>query len=42
MSCAYRFLLHLYPSAHRHEYGEEMLAVFLEVQGGLGALQFAA
>lgn len=32
MSCVYRFLLQLYPSAHRHEYGEEMLAVFREVQ----------
>lgn len=28
----YRRLLYLYPSAHRFEYGEEMLAVFREVE----------
>jgi len=32
MFSVYRSLLYLYPAAHRREYGEEMLAVFLEVQ----------
>src|ERR1700741_3121366 len=31
----YRALLNLYPSAYRHEYGEEMMAVLFEVQGEL-------
>src|SRR6266576_6508332 len=33
MFSLYRSLLYLYPPAHRHEYGEEMLTVFREVQG---------
>jgi hypothetical protein len=33
MVSLYRSLLYLYPPAHRHEYGEEMMAVFREVQG---------
>jgi hypothetical protein len=32
MRALYRRLLCLYPPAHRHEYGEEMLAVFREVE----------
>jgi hypothetical protein len=32
MFTLYRALLYLYPSAHRCEYGEEMMAVFLAVQ----------
>jgi hypothetical protein len=31
MLVLYRSLLHLYPAAHRREYGEEMLTVFREV-----------
>jgi hypothetical protein len=32
MFSVYRSLLYLYPVAHRREYGEEMLAVFLDAQ----------
>ncbi len=32
MLAIYRTLLHPYPSAYRNEYGEEMMAVFCEVQ----------
>ena len=32
----YRFLLYLYPSAYRAEYGEEMMDVLFEVQKELG------
>jgi hypothetical protein len=32
MFSLYRSLLYLYPPAHRHEYGEEMIDVFREVQ----------
>jgi len=28
----YRQLLHLYPATHRQQFGEEMLAVFLEAR----------
>jgi hypothetical protein len=31
-----RYLLYLYPSAYRDEYGEEMMAVFYEVQAEMG------
>lgn len=34
MLALYRALLHLYPAAHRYEYGEEMLEVLSEVQAG--------
>src|SRR6266576_6555723 len=32
MFSLYHSLLYLYPPAHRHEYGEEMITVFREVQ----------
>jgi hypothetical protein len=32
MFSLYRSLLYLYPPAHRHEYGEEMMTVFREVR----------
>jgi len=35
MLLLYRSLLRLYPVAYRHEFGEEMLAVFDEVQQGV-------
>lgn len=36
MLSLYRCLLWLYPLSHRREYGEEMTAVFHEVQGEIG------
>src|SRR5215475_4523597 len=32
MFSVYRSLLYLYPSAHRREYGEEMITVFLDLE----------
>jgi len=32
MFSLYRSLLYLYPPAHRYEYGEEMMAVFVELE----------
>ena len=32
MTFFYRFLLYLYPPSHRHEYAEEMVAVFRDAQ----------
>lgn len=48
MLTVYRLLLRVYPSAHRSEFGEEMLAVFRAVQsdarkkGSLARLRFCA
>ena len=36
MLAIYRCLLYLYPSAYRDEYGEEMMAVFYQVEAAMG------
>ena len=36
MLAIYRCLLYLYPSAYREEYGEEMMAVFYQVEAAMG------
>jgi hypothetical protein len=36
MSRVFRYLLYFYPPAYRHEYGEEMISVFSQVQEETG------